>query len=411
MKKRVVVTGFGVVSAFGNTPGDLFEHILHGHSAVKLMPEWNRVQPYIDKPYLGVAAPINNAETFEKMIERKFRRSMGRLSVFAATAAKAAVENSGINNDLLSSGRCGCVVGSTMGSGADIVESTKMILAGRSDELSGMQFFKCVSHTAAFNVANYLSINGCLLSPSGACASGLQAIGLARDLIAYGTQDVVVCGGADEVTPEVCGSFEALYAGVSDCSNPADSSKPFDASRSGLVCGEGAGIVILEEYEHACRRGAKIFGEILGYATCCGGAQLSQSDRGAIARCMNLALADAALTPGQIDYISAHATGTLAGDAEEAAAVNAVFGSDVPISSLKGHLGHTLGASGVIELAAADAMVRHNILLPTRNLHIVANNCAGINHIKAVVDAQAEVIFKNCFAFGGVNSALIYRVM
>jgi 3-oxoacyl-[acyl-carrier-protein] synthase II len=408
-RRRVVVTGFGVVSALGNSPEDLFVSIKKNLSAIRLMDEWNTVYPYTEKPYRGVAAPVTIDPGIEKIIDRKFRRSMGRLSIYAALAAKSAVFASKISNDLLCSGRCGCVMGSTMGSGADIIESSKFILNGRSEELSGMQFFKCVSHTAAFNVANYLGITGCLLSPSAACASGLQAVGVARDLIAYGTQDIVVCGGADEVTPEVCGSFEALFATASDIAIPSDSSRPFSADRSGLVCGDGAGVLILEEYEHAVRRNAPIYGEILGYATCCSGAQLSQSERKSIKSCMNLALADAALTAVKIDYVGAHATGTIAGDGEEAMAIKDIFGDNVPVSSLKGHLGHTLGASGVIELIAADEMMRRDTLLPTRNLKTVAEDCAGINHVQALRYAPARIMMKNCFAFGGVNSALIYQ--
>lgn len=271
-----------------------------------------------------------------------------------------------------------------------------------------MQFFKSVSHTAAFNVANWFGIRGCVLSPSAACASALQAIGVGRDLIASGTQDLVLCGGAEELAPEVPVSFELIEAsGGFDHAHPEKASRPFDAERRGLVCGEGAGIVMLESLEHARKRGAEILGEIRGYATCASGSALSQSDASAILRCLELVYRDAGVEPACTDYVSAHATSTIQGDREEAAALRKFFGDSVPVSSLKGHLGHTLGASGGIELIATLEMAARSELLPTLNLEHPDEECGSVDLIRGIRPREIRFFLKNSFAFGGINATLL----
>ena len=376
--RRVVITGTGVVSALGMSRAELFENLLNGRSAIRRMEEWGLNLNGGFSP----GAPVVLGDAAKKKIPRLFRRSMGDLSIFASLAAMQALEESGLEPEAVSGGRCGCVIGSTMGSSKSIAEAFRMILLehGMAD-MPAAQFFKCASHTASFNVANLLNITGCVQSASAACASGLQAVGTARSLIAYGAQDIMICGGADELSQEVTGSFDLLYAGASEYENaPECSSRPFDARRTGLVCGEGAGILVLEEYEHARKRGAEIFAEIAGYATCGCGSQISH----------------------------AHATATVQGDAEEAKALRDFFGADaVPASSLKGHLGHTLGASGVIETIAALEMMNRGILLPTLNLESVAEECSGVDHVRTPREHKVDVFLKNSFAFGGINAALI----
>ena len=404
-RRRVAITGCGVVSALGMSRSELFDSLESGRCAVRTMPEWRKE--------LGtevLAAPVALAPGAERAIDRKMRRSMGRAALFAALAAKQAVSESGLSAQELCSGRCGCVISSTMGSSSSIVEATELLLTGRREEMPAQQFFKCVSHSSAFNVANYLGICGVLLSPCSACASGAQSIGEGAELIAFGRQEMVVAGGSDEVTPAVAGSFSQLFAlaegeGVA----PEKASRPFDAARSGLVCGEGAGVVVLEELEHARSRGAHILGEIVAYATNCGGEHVSQSDRGAIARCIRTALAEAGTAAEAVDYVSAHATATIAGDREDAAALLGVFGAGTPVAGLKGQLGHTLGASGAIELAALLEMIRRHRMLPTRNLDEVAADCAGLNHLREVVDGGIGLALKISVAFGGVNAVLGVR--
>ena len=221
---------------------------------------------------------------------------------------------------------------------------------------------------------------------------------------------MVMCGGAEELAPEVSGSFEVIFAGVKRADrDPKTCSRPFDSARTGLVCGEGAGIVILEEYEHAVARGAKIYAEILGYATCGCGNQISQSDHYSIIRCFDLIYKDAGISPSETDYINAHATSTLQGDMEEAIAIREFFGGGVPVSSLKGHMGHTLGASGSLELIATLKMMEHSELIPTLNLETPSEECSGILHVKKGMPHKMKMFLKNSFAFGGINAGLLCR--
>ena len=400
---RVVITGKGVVSSLGNTPEELYANLAAGRSGVREMPDWGGTP-------LKLAAPAILPEGMEKTIPRTFRRAMGRVGMYSALAARAAAEDAGLSAEFLKSGDCGCVIGSTMGGSGSIAETFRLLLSGRGEEIPATQFFKCVSHTAAFNAANLLGICGVVESPSAACASGLQALGLARDLIARGAQKAVICGGAEELSPEVNASFDQIYASVN--SEPGEGgarreSRPFDAARCGLVCGDGAGILVLEELDHALERGAHIYGEVIGFATCGCGSTLSQSDASAIRRCLELVCRDAGITPGQIDYVSAHATATVQGDREEAAALRSFFGDRVPVSSLKGHLGHTLGASGSLELIAVLLMMERSELLPTLHLEHIAEDCSGVNLIREKQTQEIGVFLKNCFAFGGINATLL----
>ena len=401
-RKQVVITGRGVVSPLGNTPSVLYVNLRSGVSGIRPMTEWGGETP------APLCAPVVLPPGTEKSIPRAWRRSMGRVGIFAALAARSAAEEAALSAEELSGGRCGCVIGSTMGGSNSISEAYRLMFNGRRDEMSAMQFFKCVSHTAAFNAANLLGIRGCVLSPSAACASAVQSIGMGRDLIASGTQDIVICGGAEELAPEVSVSFELIEAsGGFDGIAPEKASRPFDSDRRGLICGEGAGIVVLESLEHARRRGAAIFGEIRGYATCATGTSLSQSDAAAIRRCLELVYRDGGIASGATGYVNAHATSTVQGDREEAAALREFFGNSVPVSSLKGNLGHTLGASGGIELIASLEMMTRSELLPTLNLEHPAEDCAGVDHVQRLRSHEFDVFLKNSFAFGGINATLL----
>jgi 3-oxoacyl-[acyl-carrier-protein] synthase II len=399
--KRVVITGIGVYSALGFTPGELFDNLAANKSAV--------VRGGEEESFLPTAPAPRKPELF-RTLPRTLRRAMAPSACFTAMAGLAAMRDSGLTQNELAARKAGCAVGSTMGSVSALRDGYALVLSGQSDRLSPMHFFKSASHTTAFNLARTLGLNGAIYSPCSACASGLQSMGLCTALIAAGQETVMFCGGADETGPEVSGSFSLMYAHAPVEDDPACSSRPFSAHRKGLVCGEGAAVFCMEEYGHAVRRGAKIYGEIVGYSSNSGGNGLSQSDAPAIARCMADTCASAGIAPADIDYISAHATSTLQGDAAEAAAIREVFGANVPVSSLKGHLGHTLGASGPLEIAAVFEMARHGVLIPTHNLVDVDPACAGIDHVTAPREKQIRYFFKNSFAFGGINASLICKL-
>ncbi|HPO13704.1 MAG TPA: beta-ketoacyl synthase N-terminal-like domain-containing protein [Candidatus Hydrogenedentes bacterium] len=403
--RRVAITGIGAVSPLGNTVSAMISGIERRECATEYIPDWQR--------YKGlrclVAAPVQMQD--EKLIPRHNRRSMGRLSIFSVQATDQALLDSGIDRRHLSGGRLGCVIGSTMGSAESIAEAFETLIPNNDlSQMTSTKFFQCISHTAAMNVAQYLGITGRVMATCAACASAIQAIGAGYDLVRMGEQDIMLCGGAEGLHPTVVGSFDILFATSTGYNQtPKKTPRPFDAKRDGLVCGEGGGMVVLEEYESAKARKAHIYAEIIGYNTCGNGSHVSESNREAIVFCMQEALKSAGITPDQVDYINAHATATIQGDKEEAAAVREVFGDHVPISSLKGYMGHTLGASGAIELIASLIMMRKNVIYPTLNLDEPDAACQGIFHVTQPMDKKIDVILKNCFAFGGINSALVCR--
>lgn len=403
--KRVVITGAGCVTPLGVGVKALMEGLASGRNAVQRMNGWEIYQGL--RSLVGAPAPLEN----EKEIPRQQRRSMGRMSLFAAQAARQAELDSGLPAETVQGDRCGCVTGSTMGSAGSINDTFETMLPDRDlSLLTSTKFFQCVSHTTAMNISQVLGIRGMVLSTAAACASGLQAVGTAADLIRSGRQDVVFCGGAEELHPTVTGSFDILFATSTQYNDsPEQTPRPFDKSRDGLVCGEGAGLLVLEEYEHAKARGAKIVGEVCGYSTCASGSHISQSDSDSMIRCMRAALDEAQLNPEQIDYISAHATATEHGDEKEVEAVRTVFGSQVPVSSLKGNLAHTLGASGAIELIASLNMMEQGILYPTHNLSEIDPACAGVDHLLEAREKPISAFLKNSFAFGGINAALVCK--
>ncbi len=403
--KRVVITGTGVVTPFGNGLPALMKGLEEGRSAVRRMQGWEQ---YIGLQSL-VAAPVEMQD--EKRIPRQKRRSMGRMSIFAAQAADEALSNAGIVLSQEDPWRVGCVIGSTMGSAKSINDAFEIMLPKKDlSRLNSTMFFQCMSHTASVNVAQYLGLNGTIMAPAAACASAIHAIGLGYDLIRLGRQDVLLCGGAEELHPTVTGSFDILFATSTKYNDrPQMTPRPFDKDRDGLVCGEGSGLVVLEDYDRAIKRNANILAEIVGYSTTANGMHVSQSNRESMVACMRQALGDAGVTPGEIDYINAHATATLQGDQEEAEAILEIFGSSVPVSSLKGYVGHTLGASGAIELAASLKMMELGVIYPTLNLSVVSPECGGLNHVTTPVKGTVKTFLKNGFAFGGINAALVCR--
>ena len=403
--KRVVITGVGVVTPFGNGLAALMKGIAEGRSAVQRMEGWEQ---YIGLHSL-VAAPVTIQD--EKRIPRQKRRSMGRMSIFAAQAADEAMADAGIVLADENLWKIGCVIGSTMGSAKSINDTFETMLPDKDlSRLNSTMFFQCMSHTAAVNVAQYLGLNGTVMAPAAACASALHAIGTGYDLIRLGRQDVLLCGGAEELHPTVTGSFDILFATSTKYNDrPQQTPRPFDRDRDGLVCGEGSGLVVLEDYDRAIKRKAKIYAEIVGYSTTANGLHVSQSNKESMVSCMQQALEEAGEKPASVDYVSAHATATIQGDQEEAEAIREVFGATVPVSSLKGYIGHTLGASGGIELAASLSMMEQGVIYPTLNLENVSPECEGIQHVQRPLEKQVRTVLKNGFAFGGINAALVYR--
>ncbi len=403
--RRVVITGMGSISSLGANTKDFIKGLNENKSGVKTVDNWNDFTGLNSR----VAAPAIMPNI--KIIPRITRRTMGRTGLLAALSAKEATEQANLNPELLSSGKCGCIMGSTMGGAESLYEAFEIMLPEKDLSLMpSTQFFKCVSHTAVMNTAKYLGISGVVMATSAACASSLQAIGLGYDLIRSGRQNIMVCGGAEETHVSVTGSFDVLFAtsaGFND--KPEMTPRPFDKDRDGLVCGEAGATIVIEEYEHAIARHATIYGELIGYATCGSGAHVSQSNADAIKNCISLALEDANITSNDVDYINAHATATLQGDPAEVSAIKEIFGNKVPVSSLKGYLGHTLAASGCLEFIASLNMMKEGKIYSTRNFESASDDCKGVMHVKNNMNKNINIFLKNCFAFGGINAVLICK--
>jgi 3-oxoacyl-[acyl-carrier-protein] synthase II len=403
--KRVVITGRGAVSPFGAGVRNLVDNVWQGRSGVRLMEEWRRIRGL--KSYL--AAPVPELDPRAEL-PRSIRRTMGDMALHAAIAAREAVAEAGLSDELLASGRVGTVIGSTTGSPQTYEDFYRMFLPEESiEEVKSGFFFRIMSHSCAANVSLALGIRGEQWAPASACTSAAQAIGLAYLLIGTGRQDAVICGGADEVHHTVTMVFDVLKAASRRHAEPLATPRPFDIERDGVVCGGGSGILVLESLDSARARGAEILAEILGFGQVCDSTHIANPHRDAMAAAMRNAMTEAGVDGTAIDYVNAHATGTIQGDSAEAAAIATVVGRPVPVSSCKGHIGHTLGGAGALESIILLEMLQRQEIIPTLHLEHPDPECAGIDLVRRIRPARLETVMKNNFALGGVNAALIYR--
>ncbi len=403
--RRVVVTGMGGVTALGHSWAEIKENLLKRKTATRIMTEWNDFQGLNTK----MAAPIEGL-SLEGRWSRKKTRTMGTISLYSVYATEQALLDAGLLDDpFLQSGRAGIAYGSSFGSTAPMYEFADLLFHKSLQKLTSTSYIRMMGHTAAVNTGLFFQIKGRIIPTSTACTSGSLAIGYAYEAIRYGMQDVVIAGGAEELCPSMTSVFDVLYA-TSTCNNPELSPRPYDANRDGLVIGEGATSLVLEEYEHAVARGAPIYAELVGFATNLDGNHITQPSADTIEQVMRLSLQDADLSPDQIGFINGHGTATEYGDIIESMATHAVFGDQKPIHSLKSYFGHTLGACGALEAWLGIEMMREGWFAPTANLHTVDERCAPLNYIKGDnLPLETEYIMSNNYAFGGINTSLIFK--
>jgi 3-oxoacyl-[acyl-carrier-protein] synthase II len=274
--------------------------------------------------------------------------------------------------------------------------------------LKSTTFLQLMNHSAAANLALMFGIAGRVWAPASACASSSQAIGQGFETIRDGYQDLMICGGSEELHKTTAAVFD-IVGGTSRAFNdsPHDTPRPFDKRRDGLVVGEGAAVVVLEDWESARKRNAPLWGEVLGFATHCDGVHISAPAKEGMVRTMSEALRSAHLDSKDIDYVNAHATGTPLGDPIEAKATAEIFGDRVSVSSTKGHTGHTLAACGSMEVIFSLIMMRQRFLAPTLNLTDLDPECEGLKYVREVEERTVARVMSNNFAFGGVNTSLI----
>ncbi|MGY3857450.1 beta-ketoacyl-ACP synthase [Aeromonas intestinalis] len=404
--KRVVVTGMAGVTAFGNDWQSVGPRLKDERNAVREMPEWGVYEGLNTR----LAAPIPDF-SLPTHYPRKKTRAMGRVSELATVATELALTRAGlIDHPVLAGGRTGIAYGSSIGSTAPISAFGAMLNDKTTANITATTYVQMMPHTAAVNTGLFFGLRGRVIPTSSACTSGSQGIGYAYEAIKHGYQDVMVAGGAEELCPSEAVVFDTLFATSLMNDSPSLSPKPFDKDRDGLVIGEGAGTLVLEELEHARARGAHIIAELVGFATNCDAAHVTQPQQETMQLCMALALADAGLAPQDIGYISAHGTATERGDIAESHATSALFGDSTPISSLKSYFGHTLGACGAIEAWLSLEMMAEGWFAPTLNLNEPDPACAPLDHVRSggrVLDV--EYLMSNNFAFGGINTSLIFK--
>ena len=404
--KRVVVTGFGAISPLGHDWPTVLAALRSGRNEVVVMDDWAQYDGLNTR--LGVRArPFELPANYN----RKSMRSMGRVAVMATRASELALVDAGLLGDpLVTSGRMGVSYGSSAGSPNAIADFGKMVHDKTTEGINANTYIKMMSHTAAVNIGVFFGLTGRIITTSSACTSGSQGIGYAFEAIQSGRQVAMLAGGSEELDATEAAVFDTLFATSVRNDTPQLTPRPFDAKRDGLVLGEGACTLVLEELEHALARGARIHAELLGWGTNSDGTHVTHPNAATMAQAMRLALVDARLTPDSIGYVNAHGTATEQGDLAESEATSAVLGPHVPISSLKSYMGHTLGACGALEAWMTIEMMREGWFAPTLNLDEVDPRCGALDYITGngrVI--ETDVVMSNNFAFGGINTSLIFR--
>jgi 3-oxoacyl-[acyl-carrier-protein] synthase II len=403
--QRVVVTGMAGISPIGNDWEEMRASILAQRSGIRYMPDWERYNGLLTR----LGGPVANF-VLPAHYTRKNTRSMGRVSLMATRATELALADAGLLGDpVISGGRTGVAYGSSVGSTPAIADFGRMLINHDIGNLNATTYLKMMGHTSVVNVALFFQVRGRLIPSVSACTSGSMGIGYAYEAIKFGLQDVMLAGGADELCPTEAATFDALYATSLRNSEPQLSPRPFDRDRDGLVIGEGACTLVLESLPRALERGARIYAELTGFSTNADGSHVTQPNAETMQVVIRQALLDAGLEPGQIAYVSAHGTATEQGDIAESHATLAVLGANTPISSLKSYTGHTLGACGALEAMAAIQMMREGWFHPTLNLEHPDPRCGELDYImmepRPIV---AEHVMSNNFAFGGINTSLIF---
>ena len=406
--KRVVVTGVGGISPLGRDWPTIQAWLASYRNAVRHMPEWDRYPDLNTR----LAAPVTDFE-IPAHWTRKQLRSLGRVSRLCVAAAEDALSDAGLLDDpSIRDGRMGVACGSSTGSTADVSDMAKLLIDGVSPGFNANTYVRMMPHTTAANIAIFFGLTGRVIPTSCACASGSQGIGYAYESIKYGMIDMMLAGGGEELCPSEAYVFDSLYATSLKNDRPEASPSPYDSGRDGLVIGEGAGILVLESLEHARARGARIYAEVAGYASNCDGSHVTRPEQATMHACMQAALRDAGIAPSAVGYVNGHGTATGHGDIAETRATEALFGDAMPISSLKSYMGHTLGACGALESWFSIEMMRQQWFAPTLNLVDVDPRCGQLDYIRGEArHIDTEYVVNNNFAFGGLNTSLVFRRM
>ena len=399
---RVVITGMGIWSCLGKNIKEVEESLRAGRSGIVNDPErlkygyQSGLTGYVERPKL------------KGILDRRLRTGLPEEGEYAYMASREAFEMAGITDEYLLENEVGCIFGNDS-TAAPVIEAAKIMEQKHDSALLGSGYiFQSMNSTVTMNLSTIFHLRGVNFTISAACASGSHSIGLGYMMIKQGMQEMVLCGGAQEVNMYSMATFDALGAFSKQMDNPQRASRPFDRNRDGLVPSGGGAALVLESYEHAVKRGATILCEVTGYGFSSNGGGISQpSDLGS-ATAMRRALEDARLTPDEIDYINAHATSTPQGDMYEAKALKSLFGGKrAYISSTKGMTGHECWMAGASEIVYSIIMMLGNFVAPNINFENPDEYSDGLNIVASTKEAKLERILSNAFGFGGTNSALV----
>ena len=402
--RRVVITGMGIWSCLGTNLEEVRHSLYHGISGIGVD------QDRIDYGFRSGLTGIVKRPQLKGLLDRRTRMGLSEEAEYAFMASKEAFQMAGIDDDYLLAHEVGVIFGNDSSAKA-IVESANIMDEKHDSAMIGSGLiFQGMNSTVNMNMNTIFHLRGVNFSVSSACASGSHAIGLAYLLIKQGLQDVVLCGGAQEVNKYAMSSFDALNAFSVRMDEPTKASRPFDRDRDGLIPSGGAAGLVLEEYDHAMKRGATILAEVCGYGFSSNGGGISQpSDEGSVIA-MTRAMSDAGVAPDDIDYINAHATSTHQGDMFEAMALSRLFsGKHALISSTKSMTGHECWMAGASEVVYSTLMMQHHFVAPNINFENPDEYSEPLNIAAKTVETEIKTVLSNSFGFGGTNSALILK--
>lgn len=404
--KRVVITGMGIWSCLGKDLKEVCDALRAGRSGIGVD------QARLDYGYRSGLTGIVERPVLKKLLDRRSRVGLSEEAEYAYMASREAFENAGITAEMLEEEEVGIIFGNDS-SARPVVEAARIMDEKHDSAMLGSGLiFQSMNSTVTMNLSTIFRLRGINFTVSAACASGSHAIGLGYAMIKQGLQKTVLCGGAQEVNCYAMATFDALGAFSVRMDHPEAASRPFDQGRDGLVPSGGAAAVVLEDYDHAVARGAKILAEVVGYGFSSNGGGISQaSDEGSVIA-MQRALADAAMKSSDIDYINAHATSTPQGDHYEALALSRLFGgSDTWVSSTKSMTGHECWMAGASEVVYSLLMMQHGFVAPNINLNEPDEAAATLRLARETVECEVKTVLSNSFGFGGTNSALVLRGM
>lgn len=402
--KRVVITGTGIYSCIGKNLEEVKDSLYKGKSGIVLDAE-RKAFGYRS----GLTGRVERP-ALKGLLDRRARIMLPEQGEFAYVATIEALKNAGVDQTYLDENEVGILYGNDS-SAQPIIEATDIIRQKKDTMLVGSgSVFQTMNSTVTMNLSTIFRLKGINFTISAACASGSHAIGMAYLFISQGLQDMIICGGAQEVNIYSMGNFDALSAFSINEIDPTKASRPFDRDRDGLVPSGGAATIILESLESAQKRGATILGEVIGYGFSSNGGHISNPTVDGPVRALRMSMKDSGILASEVDYINAHATSTPAGDATEAKAIDAVFGeANTPVSSTKSMTGHECWMAGASEIVYSMLMMQENFIAPNINFENPDEDSAKLNIIAKTIDKNINVFLSNSFGFGGTNSSIIVK--